>query len=52
MDQSLVLRALSAYLATDGLVVERPTSQASVEVIGDLKYVVLRNESRRILAVY
>lgn len=33
------------------MAVDQPTSKSSVETIGDLDYVVLRNE-RRVLAVY
>jgi hypothetical protein len=51
MTQALIQRAYSAYLQSDGISTEQPTSRSGVEVIGDLKYVVLRNE-RRVLAVY
>jgi hypothetical protein len=51
MDQALIQRAFAAYLQSDGLA-EQPTSKSSVEIVGDLRYVVLRNEQRRVLAVY
>jgi hypothetical protein len=51
MSQSLIQRAFVAYLQTDGTAAEQPTSKSSVETIGNLRYVVLRNE-RRLLAVY
>jgi hypothetical protein len=53
MTQALIQRAFGAYLRSDGgITAEQPTSQSSVETIGDLKYVVLRNERHRVLAVY
>lgn len=51
MTQAVIQRAFGAYLKTDGITAEQPTSKSSVETVGDLKYVVLRGE-RRVLAVY
>jgi hypothetical protein len=51
MAQALIQRAFSAYLQTDGITPDQPTSKSSVETIGNLEYVVLRNEWR-IVAVY
>jgi hypothetical protein len=53
MDQALIRRAFSAYLQSDGLGGEQPTSQSSVETTAaGRRFVVLRNERRRILAVF
>jgi hypothetical protein len=52
MDQDLIQRAFNAFLRSDGLAAEQPTSASSVETIcGDRRFVVLRNE-QRVLAVY
>ena len=51
MSQRILERAWRAYLATDGLDAQRPTSRSSVETVAGLTYAVLRNE-RSILAVY
>lgn len=49
--QAMIQRAFSAYLETDGITAEQPTSKSSIETVGNLQYVVLRGE-RRVLAVY
>jgi hypothetical protein len=51
MSQRIVDRAWRAYLATDGIAAERPTSESSVETVDGLTYVALRSE-RATLAVY
>jgi hypothetical protein len=51
MEQDLIQRAFAAYLKTEGLGADQPTSRSSVEAVGNFKYVVLRDE-RRVLAVY
>jgi hypothetical protein len=52
MNQALIQRAFTAFIQSDGLGSVQPTSASSVEQIGGLRYVVLRNGQGGVLAVY